>query len=242
MDGGHVSGTTMTARVIGLACAAICLCAGGADRAAAATPGTITVTGNGAVTGTPDELQLSLEAHAQAASVSVALDSANQAMTAVRDALTAGHVAPADLQTSGMSVQPQYNQQDAIIGYTVSESLTAELHHLATAGQTITDAVEAGGNAVTVDDVSLDLTDQAATLMARARANAIIDARDQAEEYAQAAGTRLGRVLSISTTGSDTVPSPVIPGASFAHRSAVPISAGTQKVTSSVFVVYQMKG
>jgi len=195
VDAGHVSGTTMTARVIGLACAAICLCAGGADRAAAATPGTITVTGNGAVTGTPDELQLSLEAHAQAASVSVALDSANQAMTAVRDALTAGHVAPADLQTSGMSVQPQYNQQDAIIGYTVSESLTAELHHLATAGQTITDAVEAGGNAVTVDDVSLDLTDQTATLMAKARAKAISDARDQAEQYAKAAGTRPARGL-----------------------------------------------
>ena len=143
------------------------------------------------MTGTPDELQLSLEAHAQAASVSAALDSANQAMTAVRDALTAGRVAPADLQTSGMSVQPQYNQQDTITGYTVSESLTAELHHLATAGQTITDAVEAGGNAVTVDDVSLDLTDQAATLMAKARAKAIIDARDQAEQYAKAAGTRL---------------------------------------------------
>ena len=217
-----MSGTTMTARVIGVACAAICLCAGGADPAAAATPGTITVTGNGAVNGTPDELRLSLEAHAQAASVSAALDSANQAMTAVRDALTAGRVAPADLQTSGMSVQPQYNQQDTITGYTVSESLTAELH-LATAGQTITDAVEAGGNAVTVDDVSLDLTDQAATLMTKARTKAIIDARDQAEQYAKAAGTRLGRVLSISTTGSDTVPSPVIPGAPFAHRFAVPI-------------------
>ncbi len=237
-----MTGTTRTARVIGVACAAICLCAGGADRATAATPGTITVTGNGAVTGTPDELQLSLKANAQAASVSAALDSANQAMTAVRDALTAGHVAPADLQTSGMSVQPQYNQQDTITGYTVSESLTAELHHLATAGQTITDAVEAGGNAVTVDDVSLDLTDQAATLMAKARAKAIIDARDQAEQYAKAAGTRLGRVLSISTTGSDTVPSPVLHSAPFAPRSAVPISAGTQQMTTSVVVVYQMKG
>ena len=63
--------------------------------------------------------------------------------------------------------------------------------------------------------------------MAKARAGAIIDARDQAEQYAKAAGTRLGRALSISTTGSDTLPSPVIPGAPFAHRSAVPISAGT---------------
>jgi len=237
-----MSGTTMTARVIGAACAAICLCAGGAGRAAAATPRTITVTGSGAVTGTPDELQLSLEADTQAASVSAALDSANRAMTAVRDALTAGRVAPADLQTTGMSVQPQYNQQGTITGYTASESLTAELRHLATAGQTITDAVDAGGNAVTIDGVSLDLTDQAATLTADARARAILDARDQAEQYAKAAGTRLGRVLSISTTGGGTAPSPVFPFAPSASRSAVPISAGTQQITISVVVVYQMKG
>ena len=39
-----------------------------------------------------------------------------------------------------------------------------------------------------------------------------------------------------------TVPSPVIPGAPFAHRSAVPISAGTEQMTTSVVVGYQMKG
>jgi uncharacterized protein len=236
-----MSGMTVTARVIGVACAATCLCAGGAGRAAAATPGTITVTGNGTVTGTPDELRLSLETDAQAASVGAALDSANQAMTAVRDALTADHVAPADLQTTGMSVQPQYNQQNTITGYTVSESLTAELRDLATAGQAITDAVDAGGNAIRIDGVSLDLADQAATLMAKARAEAITDARDQAEQYAKAAGMRLGQVLSISAISGHAAPGPIIPSAAFAPGPAVPISAGTQQITASVVVVYQMK-
>jgi uncharacterized protein len=238
-----MSGTTMTTRVVGVACAAICLCAGGADRAAAATPRTISVTGNGTVTGTPDELRLSLDASAQAASVGAALDEANQAMTAIRDALTADHVAPADMQTAGMSVQPQYNQQNTITGYTVSESLTVRLRNLATAGQAITNAINAGGNAVRVDSVSLDLADQAPRLMAKARAEAVTDARNQAEQYAKAAGTRLGRVLSINASGSNAVPRSPIPGALFAAPiSSVPISAGTLQITASVVVVYQMRG
>jgi uncharacterized protein len=236
----QMSGKTMTMRAIGTACAALCLCAGGASRAAAAIPGTITVTGTGMVSGTPDELQLSLEADTEAASVSTALDSANKAMTAVRDALTSHGVAPADLQTTGMSVQPRDSQQNTITGYTVSESLTAELHDLAKAGQIITDAVDAGGNAVRVDDVSLDLTDQSAALMAKARANAIADARARAEQYAQAADVQLGPVLSISETDGSVAPGPVFPGVAFAAESAVPISAGTQQVTSSVVVEYQL--
>ena len=236
-----MNGTTMTARMIAVACTAACLCAGGADRAAAATPRTITVTGNGTVTGTPDELQLSLDATATAASVSDALEHANRAMTAIRDALTAAHVAPAHMQTSGMSVQPQYNKQNTITGYTVSESLTAELRNLATAGQTISAAIRAGGNAVSINSVSLDLADQTAALMAKARARAIADARNQAGQYARAAGMRLGRVLSITATGSNPVPRSFF-GYAYAAPSPVPISAGTQQITTSVVVVYRMRG
>jgi uncharacterized protein YggE len=230
----------MTARVIAVACTAACLCAGGAGLAAAAAPQTITVTGTGTVTGAPDELKLSLETDAQAASVSAALGKANRAMTAVRDALTADHVAPADLQTSGLSVQVQYDSRSTITGYTVSESLTAELHGLATAGQVITDAIDAGGDTVRVNDVQLDLADQSATLMAKARAKAITDARDRAGQYATAAGMRLGQVLSISETESNP-PVRSVPE-TFGVGSPVPISAGTLQMTTSVVVVYQMEG
>jgi len=233
-----MNGTRMTARVVAAAYAATCLCVAGADPAAAATPQTITVTGTGTVTGTPDELQLSLETDAQAATVSGALDKANHAMTAVRDALTADHVAPADLQTSGMSVQPQYDKNNTVTGYTASESLTAELRNLATASQAITNAIDAGGDAARVNDLRLDLDDQAATLMAKARAKAVTDARDKAEQYAKAAGMGLGLVVSISETDNK----PPLPFASVPFGSAVPISAGTLQVTTSVVVVYQMKG
>ncbi|HEY1623439.1 MAG TPA: SIMPL domain-containing protein, partial [Streptosporangiaceae bacterium] len=91
-----------------------------------------------------------------------------------------------------------------------------------------------------VDGVSLDLRDQMVTLMTKARTRAVADAKARAEQYAQAAGMRLGPVLSISETGSSSAPGPVFPGAAFMAESAVPISAGQQQVTSSVVVVYQL--
>jgi hypothetical protein len=100
----------------------------------------ITVTGTGNATGTPDELQLSLEVDEHASSVGPALDAANQDMTKVRAALGAHGVADADLQTSGMSVQPDYGPQGNITGYQVTESLTAVLRNLGRAGDAITAA------------------------------------------------------------------------------------------------------
>jgi uncharacterized protein YggE len=204
-------------------------------------PGTVTVTGTGTASGTPDELQLSLEVSATASSVRAALDAADQATGRVSDALTADGVAAADLQTSGMSIQPQYSQQDTITGYNAGESLTAELRGLAKAGQEITDAVDAGGDAVRIDSVQLDLTDQAAQLMARARADAISDARTRAGEYAAAAGHQLGDVLAI-TEGNPVVPVRPLPalGAMYSAAAPVPVSAGSQQVTVSITVKYQL--
>lgn len=207
----------------------------------AGQPSTITVTGIGTASGVPDELQVSLEASATAAMVSDALNQANQAMTQITDAFTKDDVAPADLHTTGMSVQPQYDQKGTITGYNVSESLTVELHGLDTAGKKISDAVNAGGNAVRVDTVQLDLNNQSPKLLAAARAKAVADAKARASQYAQAAGRGLGPVLKITET-SASVPFRPLPavGAMFAANTAVPISAGTQKVTDEVTVVFQL--
>jgi uncharacterized protein len=212
-------------------------------QAHAAWEPTITVNGNGTATGTPDELQLGMEVDTQAPSVSAALDTANQDMSRVQSALEKAGVPASALQTSGMSVQPQYDDKGNITGYSVSESLSVELHGLATAGQAITSAVDAGGNAARVDNVQLDLNDQNATLLAKARADAISAARAEAEQYARAAGVKLGPIVSVTDTSSTQPSGPIYPSPMFADgvaASAVPISAGTQQVTASVVVVWQL--
>jgi uncharacterized protein len=212
--------------------------AGSAPVPAESTP-SITVNGTGTASGTPDELQLSLDISATASSVSAALDATNRAAAKVQDSLVKNGVAADDLQTSGLNLQPQYNQKDAISGYTADESLTAELHGLAKAGQVISDAVAAGGNAVQVDNMQLDLADQSGKLLSRARAQAIDDARQRAEEYAKAAGCTLGPVLSITENDATLPVRPLLSvGSALAAVPAVPISPGTQQVTASVTVVY----
>jgi uncharacterized protein YggE len=206
--------------------------------ARAAAPASVTVIGTGSASGTPDELQLSLDVDTQASSVSTALDTANQDMNKVRDALHASGVADSDMQTSGLSVGASYGQHGDITGYQVSESLTAMLHNLSRAGQTITSAVNAGGNAVRIDAVSLDISDKSA-LLSTARANAMADAKLRASQYAAGTRRKLGPVISISEVGNG--PSPVaLPFGMANARSAVPIAPGTQKVTVSVTVTYAL--
>jgi uncharacterized protein len=217
---------------------------GGAAPAAAATltssssPGRITVTGTGTVTGVPNQLVLSMGVQVNGANVTSALTQANQAVRRVTAALRARGVLPRDIQTSGMSISPNYNNNNEITGYNVSESLTATLNRLAVAGAQIQAAALAGGNAVTIEDVSLNLTDTG-KLMAAARTAAVNDAKAKAEEFAKALNEPLGGVISLSQV---TVSQPLqygfaTPQASKAAGS-VPVSPGTQQLSVSVTVVY----
>jgi uncharacterized protein len=197
----------------------------------------ITVTGDGTVTGTPNQLVLSMGVQVNGSTVTSALDQANQAVTRVTAALRQGGVAGADIQTSGLAIWPNYQGNSQVpVGYGVSESLTATLNKLSVAGSQIQAAVHAGGNAVTVDNVSLNLTDSGA-LLATARANAVKDARTKAAQFAAALGQRLGPVISISPVDQST-PVFLAPNASAAKAGSVPISPGTQQVSVSITVVY----
>ena len=195
----------------------------------------ITVTGTGTVTGTPNQLMLSMGVQVNGASVSSALAQANAAVRAVTAALRQRGVAAADIQTSGLSIYPNYQGNSQIpVGYGVSESLTATLNDLTAAGSQIEAAVHAGGNAVTVDNVSLNLTDDGA-LLASARANAVKDAHAKAAQFARALGVPLGQVISISSADLAT---PIMYGAqASAAKGSVPISPGSQQVSVSITVV-----
>lgn len=208
-----------------------------ATDAATTQPARITVTGTGIVTGTPNQLVLSMGVQVNGGTVTSALTQANQAIRRVTATLESDGVAAADIQTSGLYIQPNYNSSQELTGYGVSESLTATLDQISRAGSQIQAAVQAGGNVVTVDGVSLNLTDDG-SLLAAARASAVRDARAKATQYAKALGEPLGQVLSItdnSTPGTST-PQPLFANA--AATGSVPISPGSQQVSVSVTVVF----
>jgi uncharacterized protein YggE len=200
----------------------------------------ITVAGSGIVSGTPDTLRLNLGVTASASDIDAALNSANAAALAVQRSLTARGVEAKDMQTTGMSVQQDYDSKGRPNGYRVDETLTVTLHDLTKAGATMSAAVNAGGNHVRVDGVSLSLADTTA-LVSGARTRAIEDAHAKAASYAAAAGRSLGAVVSISENVSQ--PTPIAydgrTALTFAAQaSPVPLQAGSQDVTVDVVVVY----
>lgn len=213
----------------------------GATLTAASAPGArITVTGVGTVTGTPNQLLLSMGVSVNGASVSSALGQSNQTVRNVTAALRAGGVAGRDIQTSDLYISPNYQGNSQVpVSYNVTESLTATLNNLSLAGGQIQAAVHAGGNAVTVDGVSLNLTDTG-KLLAAARAAAVRDARAKAAQFAAALGEPLGPVISITP---EQQISPIYYGVNgaavpSAKAAAVPISPGRQQVSISITVVY----
>jgi uncharacterized protein len=216
--------------------------AGSAARAATLTasqPGAtrITVTGTGTVTGVPNQLVLSMGVQVNGGTIGSALSQSNAAVGRVTQALRARGVAAADIQTSDFSIWPNYRGNSQVpSSYSVSESLTATLDRLGNAGSQIEAAIHAGGNVVTVSNVSLNLTDTG-SLLAAARASAVRDARAKAAQFAQAMGEPLGEVISISPDQTSQV-EPEFNAAVGSAAKSVPVSPGSQQVSVSITVVY----
>jgi uncharacterized protein YggE len=165
-------------------------------------------------------------------------------MANVQAKLKADGVAAADLQTSGLSVQPNYTytgNTSKLDGYQVNENLSVVLRDLAKAGSIISDAAQVGGDELRLGSATLDL-DEDDALIAQARQKAFDDAKAKAAAYAQAAGRSLGGVTSIAESTSEQ-PQPVtyaMPMAAKAVADSVPIEAGSQDVTVTVSVVWAM--
>src|SRR5690606_5875471 len=110
------------------------------------------------------------------------------------------------------------------IAYRVSNMLHITLRNLDTVGEVLSQAVSAGANQAW--GISFDLEDDE-PLAAKARAEAVAEARARAEELAKLAGVRLGRVVSIAEEETGVGP---MPATSFRHAmaeaKAVPIAGG----------------
>jgi uncharacterized protein len=225
---GHSGGADAAPRTVALA----------ASSTSGPPSGGITVSATGTVSGTPDTLRLSMGVSVTGGTVPAALASANAAAEKVQASLRQHGVAEKDLQTSGLSIQPQYGNGDkpVITGYQVTESVTAVLRDLGKAGDTIGAAATAGGDATRVDGVTLDLSDTG-KLVTAARTKAFQQAKEKAEQYARTAGRDLGDVVSISETPAATAP-PERMAYAAADAKSVPIAPGSQEVGVTVTVVF----
>ena len=199
---------------------------------------TITVSGTGVVTSTPDRAGFSFGVENQGGSASAALSANSAAMRRVIAALRGAGVPAADLQTEHVSLEPRYDDDDGdgdgpIVGYVASNAVSAVLRNVARSGAVIDAAVSAG--ATNVSGPALFRADQQA-LGREALTAAVADARGRAETIARAAGVALGRVVAVAEAG-------VEPQSAVARSAApedAPVEPGTQTVEASVTVTFAL--
>jgi uncharacterized protein YggE len=228
-----------------LASAALALAAlataGAPANAQAVPPPTISVTGEATISVVPDRAQIDGGVTIDAKTAREASDANNKAMAAVVAALKGAGIAEADIQTSRISLQPQFAERrqpqpgpTQIIGYRASNRVTIRLRDVSKVAGTIDTLVTAGAN--DVGGINFTVS-QESKLLDEARPKALEDARRKAEIYAKAANVRLGAPTSIS---EETQGRPM-PGRAFkADAMSTPIAPGEETLRVSVSVSYEI--
>lgn len=204
-------------------------------------PPTISVTGEATISAPPDLAQIEAGVTTDARNARDASEANNAAMGKVLLALKSAGIAEKDYQTSRLSLQPQYTNQNrsgpnVLSGYRATNRVAVKLRDISKIAGVIDAVTAAGAN----DIGSINFTvSNASKLLDDARAEAIADARRKAETYAKAAGVSLGAPLSISEAGS---PGPVMYRRAAAPMAAdVAIAPGEETLRVTVGVSWEIK-
>jgi uncharacterized protein YggE len=207
---------------------------------------TVTVTGVGHVSVVPDQLAFDLSVSVLRDDLDQALDDGNAAMQAVVDTLKAAGVADKDVQTTDLSMYPEYDrtkkgQPQTLRGYRVSHSVSVTVEDLDKASEIVTAALNAGGSGVRLNGLRLQVADPDGSL-GPARSDAVDQARAKAEEYAAEAGRELGEVVKISEVTDRVYDEARLDyGSADAASASIPIQPGQHDLTANVVVVYELK-
>ena len=209
----------------------------------------IWVTGEGEATAVPDVATLRLGVEATQDTVEEAQTQVAEAMDGVMTALKDNGVAEKDIQTQYFSIRQitrwdRDEDEEVVIGYRVSNIVTAKIREVEEASSVIDAVVEAGGDLVRVDDISFSVDDPS-PYYREAREEAVADAEAKAEQLAKAAGVRLGEPTYISE--STYITPPIFPRATMEavpvpgmEMPETPISPGEMEIRATVQVVYSI--
>lgn len=169
------------------------------------------VVATGEVTRVPDIARINAGVVSQSATASGAIEQNARQMQSVRAALKRAGIADRDIQTSTISLNPEYryaeNQPPALTGYRASNEVTVRFRNIAETGAIIDALVAQGANQINGPQLTIDKPEAA---LDEARIAALAAARARADLYAKAMGKRIVRILSVSESGSYQPAPPVI--------------------------------
>lgn len=228
--------------LIALAAAVPAAAQGQAPVQGAAITGTrLDVVAVGEVMRVPDIARIGAGVVTQAPTATAAIAQNARQMASMRAALKAAGIADRDVQTSTISLQPEYryveNQSPVLTGYRASNEVNVRFRDIAETGRILDTLVAQGANQINGPTLGLDKPEEA---MNEARAAALTSARARAELYARQLGKRVGRILSISEAGGSYAPPQPMMQAMARDAASTKIDPGEQAVSASLSVSFEL--
>lgn len=204
----------------------------------------ITALGHGEVKVKPDIALLTLSVTTQSQNQAEAVQQNASKTTALLAALRGAKLADKDVQTLSYTVQPQYDYKSSppvLTGYQVQNSVQATVRDLTKVGFVLDKATS--GGASEVGGVSFDVADRASA-QSSALSLAVGAAKRKAAVMADAAGVRLGRLLTLTEGSDGPVVRPIYAVRAMATPSAsapeTPIADQQITVSADATLVYAM--
>jgi uncharacterized protein YggE len=166
-------------------------------------------------------------------------------MQRVIAALKRAGIADRDIQTSSISLNPEYrypeNQSPQLVGYTASNQVTIRFRDVRNSGKVLDALVSEGANQISGPSMTVEHPEEA---LDEARAKAVAAGRARADLYARALGMRVVRVVSVSESGGSYPVPPPMPYAEravMADNAATKIVPGEQNLQVNLSMVFELQ-
>ena len=201
----------------------------------------ISATGEG--TRVPDVAIISTGVVTRSATAGGAIQQAAARMARVRSALKSAGVDDRDIQTSNLSLNPDYrydnNQPPKLIGYQASNTVTVRFRDIASSGKIIDALVAEGANQINGPTLTIDKPEAA---LDEARARAVAIGRARADLYARSMGLRVVRIVAVSESGGSYPVPPPMPVMMEARAQAASskIDPGEQKLQVNLAITFEL--
>ncbi len=206
-------------------------------------PTVLTVVAEGRVTRAPDIAEVSGGVVTSAPTATAAMAENAVRMNAVVAAVKKAGIADRDIQTTGLSLQPQYryveNQSPVLTGYQANNTVSLRIRKIEQTGKLLDTLVGVGANQISGPNFRVENSDAA---LDEARIAAVKTARTRAELYAGAAGMRVRRIVTISeSAGFEPGPRPVMSMARMDKEASTPVAPGEVALTVNVTMAFELE-
>jgi uncharacterized protein YggE len=168
------------------------------------------ISATGEVTRVPDLAIISAGVQTLQPTASAAIEENAARMERVRAALKRAGIDDKDIQTSTISLNPEYqydqNKPPRLTGYRATNTVNVKFRDLKRSGAILDALVAEGSNQISGPNLTIDKPEAAYD---EARVKAIAAGRARAELYARALGKRVVRLLTVSESGGYQMPPPM---------------------------------